>query len=117
MGNAGSSSDGHTSPFGGLTDRAKSVRDRGRSYAEKRVLSAFTSLVERQARGGGLDRNVDRALADTLRLVQMTRDGQVARGSLAVREVIDQFHRLFYMDQATWRQNTWQGNTTWKCPL
>ena len=38
--------------------------------------------------------------------------------SPALREgVIDNFHRLYYSDDSTWRNLTYRGVTTWKCPL
>lgn len=33
------------------------------------------------------------------------------------RVIVDQFHRLYYNDTGTWRDTSWLGVTTWKCPL
>jgi cephalosporin hydroxylase len=46
----------------------------------------------------------------------MTRKYHARLTSPVVREVLDQFHRLFYDDRGTWRKNTWFGATTWKSP-
>lgn len=31
--------------------------------------------------------------------------------------ILDQFHRLYYSDDGTWRTTKYRGITTWKCPL
>jgi cephalosporin hydroxylase len=90
---------------GGLKPRAKAA-----------ILQAFTALVEGEATNGGLSRRTEKTIADALRLVPTTQNRRARLGSPAVREVLDQFHRLFYEDRRTWRQNTWNGAKTWKAP-
>ncbi len=90
--------------------------------AERPILAAFLSIVERQARVGAVQPAVERVLATALRQVQMTQEQRGGRStprlrSPVVQAVVDQFHNLYYEDRGTWRQNTWQGVTTFKCPL
>jgi cephalosporin hydroxylase len=83
---------------------------------EPAVLAAFTRLVRRQQRAGGVSAATERALAVGLRGLRVTTPKKRARRSPAVRGVIDAFNRLYYADHGTWRSNTWLGVRTWKCP-
>jgi cephalosporin hydroxylase len=90
---------------GGLTPRTEAA-----------VLTAFAALVGSQAENGRLSRRTEATIADALRLVPTTRHKRARLSSPAVREIVDQFHRLFYDDKQTWRKNSWRGATTWKSP-
>ena len=90
---------------GGLTPRTEAA-----------VLHAFAALVEGQARKGPLSPRTEKAIANALRLVPTTRNKRARLNSPAVREIVDQFHRLFYDDRRTWRKNSWRGAKTWKSP-
>lgn len=106
-----------TTPWTGpLLHRARPIARRGVRAAEASVIATFVALVERQARGGRLTPKVEQGIADALRHVKTTSKGQARTGSPAVREVVDQFHRLCYDDKQTWRKNTWHGHKTWKSP-
>ncbi len=89
---------------------------RGVRFAERPVLAAFVALVGRQARRGPVTRAAEEAIAAALHQVPMTLEGAARRRSPVVREVSDQFHRLYYDDIRTWRRNRWQGHKTWKSP-
>jgi len=114
---------------------------RGRKRARGRLMRAFTAMVEREARSGALrpatrravlgsfrtlvsteadngrlSRPTETAIATGLHHVPMTSNRRARMASPAVREVLDQFHRLFYADTQTWPQNTWFGHRTWKSP-
>jgi cephalosporin hydroxylase len=90
---------------GGLTPRTEAA-----------VLSAFSALVRSQAARKRLSPRTEATIADALRLVPTTRNRRARLESPAVREIVDQFHRLFYDDKGTWRKNSWRGATTWKSP-
>jgi cephalosporin hydroxylase len=100
-----------------LPERARPVLRRGIQRAERSVAAAFVALVERQSRRGKLSGPLERAIADALSHVQMTARGRPRLKAPVVREVVDRFHILWYDDRNTWRRNTWQGHTTFKCPL
>jgi cephalosporin hydroxylase len=105
-----------TSGPGLLRQTARPMLRRGLRAAEAGVVAAFVALVERQARVGRLTPRVEQAIADALRHVATTSKGRARTGSPAVRELVNQFHRLCYDDGQTWRKNTWQGRRTWKSP-
>lgn len=101
--------------FAALVDRQ--VRRGGLTpRTEAAVVTAFAAHVESQALHGRLSRRTEETIADALRLVPMTRNKRARLTSPAVREILDQFHRLFYDDRRTWRKNSWRGATTWKSP-
>lgn len=99
-----------------LAASTRPVVRRGLRAVEASIVNAFVALARREAARGRLTRRMEEGIADALRQVEMTRKGKARLKSPAVREVIDQFHRLYYDDRQTWRKNTWQGRTTWKCP-
>jgi cephalosporin hydroxylase len=43
--------------------------------------------------------------------------GKVATSGELEGAIIDQFHRLYYHSDATWKTTTYRGIATWKCPL
>jgi cephalosporin hydroxylase len=120
------------------------IRQRAQRKTEDRLARAFSALVDRQAAEGRFTPEVRAAMRKAARRVErrraarqkdqpltpaaekriaadlqrmaMVADGH-PRSSPAVRAVIDAFHRLYYHDVNTWRQTSWQGITTWKCPL
>lgn len=117
------------------------VLRRGRRVADAAALRAFAAVVQRQARAGAippatrravlrafatvatseakqgkLTKRTEAAIGAALHLVPMTRERRGRLQSPAVSEVVDQFHRLFYSDNRTWRRNTWFGAHTWKAP-
>lgn len=83
---------------------------------EPAVLAAFTRLVRRQQRNGGLSPATEQAVALALRGLPVTNTKKRARRSPAVRGVVNAFNRLYYADHGTWRSNSWLGVRTWKCP-
>jgi cephalosporin hydroxylase len=134
----------HTSKrvdLAGFAGRLRPALTRAVRAAEVPAIAAFTAIVDRQARRGGLtprtaaairatfatlvegeahrgrlSQRTETTIADALRFVPRTRNQRARLDSPAVREIVDEFHRLFYNDRRTWRENTWRGTRIWKSP-
>lgn len=99
-----------------VTERTEAMRSAGQRLLDPLVTRAFTRMVRRQDRDGGVSPETERAVAAALRTVPMTTKKGKPRKSPVVRQVSNAFNRLYYADPGTWRSNSWQGVRTWKCP-
>lgn len=82
------------------------------------LLNAIRSLLEAGVARNTGDRReaVERLVADTFEDIY-DQDSLDLPDAVVQRTIVDQFHRLYYQDPATWRDTYWLGVRTLKCPL
>ena len=81
------------------------------------ITAAFVDLVRAQHHTQNFDPAVQDALTEGFRYLYDTDLDRALPPAEVQSAIVDQFHRLYYHDRATWRETTYRGTTIWKCPL